>query len=209
MESKLSPPPKKEPGPEKRLTTLKGKILMCQQQLVKLRKQCDNTVKTFLDLEQKFIAKEKEKHEYSQEQNEILQKKKLTPTPSEKGAEDTLVGPLQEDADEDLTPVDESEVTVLKGSPPPEPVLTQGRSALGLERNKTITVGEQPQFTEVRRLGSSRFSPYEAKRLRLWKNRERWVDIGSDDEDLIHTSNYFAALENESSGSGQLMNQYG
>ena len=31
------------------------------------------------------------------------------------------------------------------------------------------------------------------------------MDIGSDDEDLDHTSNYFAALENESSGSGQLM----
>ena len=91
VEAKLSPPPKKEPGPEKRLTTLKGKILMCQQQLVKLRKQCDSTVKTFLDLEQKFIAKEKEQHEYSQEYNEILQRKKLTPTPSEKGAEDILV----------------------------------------------------------------------------------------------------------------------
>ena len=135
-----------------------------------------------------------------------MQKKKLTPTPSEKGAEDRLVEPLQEDADEDLTPVDESEVPVEKGSRPPEPVPTQGRSALGLERNKAITAGERPQFMEVRRLGSSRFSPYEAKRLRLWKSRERWVDIGSDDEDLIHTSNYFAALENESSGSGQLMN---
>ena len=209
VEAKLSPPPKKERGPEKRLTTLKGKIHMCQQQLVKLRKQCDNTVKTFLELEQKFIAKEKEQHEYSQEYTEILRNKKLTPTPSEKGAEDTLVEPLQEDADEELTPVDESKVTVEKGSPPPEPVLTQGRSALGLERTKAITAGEQPQFLEVRRLGSSRFSPYEAKRLRLWKNRERWVDMGSDDEDIIHTSNYFAALENESSGSGQLMNQDG
>ena len=66
VEAKLSPPPPKEPGTERRLTTLKGKILLCQQQLVKLRKQCDNTVKTFLDLEQKFIAKEKEPHEYSQ-----------------------------------------------------------------------------------------------------------------------------------------------
>ena len=35
------------------------------------------------------------------------------------------------------------------------------------------------------------------------------MDIGSDDEDLIHSSNYFAALENESSGSGQLMTQDG
>ena len=43
-----------------------------------------------------------------------------------------------------------------KGSPPPEPVLTQGRSALGLERNKAITAGEQPQFMEVRRLGGFR-----------------------------------------------------
>ena len=162
-----------------------------------------------MELEQKFIAKEKEQHEYSQEYNEILRNKKLTPTPSEKGAEDTLVEPLQEDADEDLTPVDESKVTVERGSPPPEPVPTQERSALGLERNMAITAGEQPQFLEVRRLGSSRFSPYEAKRLRLWKNRERWVDMGSDDEDIIHTSNYFAALENESSGSGQLMNQDG
>ena len=47
VEAKLSPPPTKEPGPEKRLTTLKGKINMCQQQLVKLRKQCDSAVKTF------------------------------------------------------------------------------------------------------------------------------------------------------------------
>ena len=36
VEAKLSPPPKKEPGPEKRLTTLKGKIHMCQQQLVQV-----------------------------------------------------------------------------------------------------------------------------------------------------------------------------
>ena len=62
VEAKISPPPKKEPSPEKRLTTLKGKIQMCQQQLVKLRKQCDGAVKTFLELEQKFIAKEKEQH---------------------------------------------------------------------------------------------------------------------------------------------------
>ena len=108
---------------------------MCQQQLVKLRKQCDNTAKTLLDLEQKFIAKEKEQHECSQEKNEILQNKKLTPTPSEKSAEDTLVEPLQEDADEDLTPVDESKVTVEKGSPPPEPVPNQGRPALGRIRH--------------------------------------------------------------------------
>ena len=103
VEAKLSPPPKKEPGPEKRLTTLKGKILMCQQQLVKLRKQCDSAVKTFLELEQKFIAKEKEQHEYSQEYNNIKENMKLTPTPSEKGAEDILIEPIQED--EDLTPV--------------------------------------------------------------------------------------------------------
>ena len=82
-----------------------------------------------------------------------------------------------------------------KGSPPPEPVPTQGRTALGLEKNKAITAGERPQFMDIRRLGSSRFSPYEAKRLRLWKHRERWVDIGSDDEDLIHTSNYFTTHE--------------
>ena len=43
-----------------------------------------------------------------------MQNQKLTPTPSEKGAEDTLVEPLQEDVDEDLTPVDESKVTVEK-----------------------------------------------------------------------------------------------
>ena len=135
--------------------------------------------------------------------------KQNQPTASQKGAEDTLVKPLQEDADEDLTPVDESKVTVEKDSPPPEPVPTQGRSALGLERNKAITTGERPQFMEVRRLGSSRFSPYEAKRLRLWKNRERWIDIGSGDEDLTHTSNCFAALENGSSGSGQLTFQDG
>ena len=75
-----------------------------------------------------------------------MQNKKLTPAPSEKGAEDTFVEPLQEDADEDLTPVDESKVSVEKGSPPPEPVPTQNRSALGLERNKAITAGERPQF---------------------------------------------------------------
>ena len=55
-----------------------------------------------------------------------------------------------------------------KGSPPPEPVPTQDRSALGLGKNKAITAGERPQFMELGRLGSSRFSPYEAKRLRLW-----------------------------------------
>ena len=209
VEAKLSPPPKKEPGPEKRLTTLKGKIHMCQQQLVKLRKQCDSAVKTFLELEQKFIAKEKEQHEYSQEYQDILQNKKLTPTPSEKGAEDTLVEPIQED--EDLTPVDESKVTVEKGSPPPEPVLSQDRTALGLETHKALMAGERPQFMDIRRLVSSRFSPYdsEAKRLRLWKRRERWVDVDSEDEDMIHTGNYFAALANESSGSGQLMTQDG
>ena len=64
---------------------------------------------------------------------------------------------------------------------------------------------------DIRRLGSSRFSPYdsETKRLRLWKRRERWVDVDSEDEDMIHTGNYFAALANESSGSGQLMTQDG
>ena len=35
------------------------------------------------------------------------------------------------------------------------------------------------------------------------------MELGSDDEDLIHTSNCFAALETESSCSGQLMNQDG
>ena len=173
VEAKLSPPLKKEPGPEKGLTTLKGKIHMCQQQLVKLRKKCDSAVKTFLELEQKFIAKEKDQHEYSQEYQDILQNKKLTRTPSEKGAEETLVEPIQED--EGLTPVDESKVTVEKGSPPPEPVLSQDRTALGLETHKALTAGERPQFMDIRKLGSSRFSPYdsEAKRLRLWKRRER------------------------------------
>ena len=74
-----------------------------------------------------------------------------------------MVEPLQEDVDEDLTPVDESKVTVEKGSPLLEPVLTQGRTALGLEKNKAITAGERPQFMEIRRLGSSRFSPYDAE----------------------------------------------
>ena len=209
VQAKLSPPPKKEPSPEKRLTTLKGKIHMCQQQLVKLRKQCDSAVKTFLELEQKFIAKEKEQHEYSQEYQDILQNKKLTPTPSEKGAEDTVVEPIQED--EDLTPVDESKVTVGKGAPPPEPVLSQDRTALGLVSRKSLMDGERLQFMDIPRLGSSRFSPYDfdAKRLRLWKRKERWVDSDSEDEDIINTSNYFAALKNESSGSGQLMAQDG
>ena len=98
---------------------MKGKILMCQQQLDKMRKQCDNTVKTFVDLEQKFISKEREKHEYSLEYSEILKSQKLTPTPSEKAAEDILVEPLEEDADEDLTLVDESKVLCEKGGPPP------------------------------------------------------------------------------------------
>ena len=141
----------------------------------------------------------------------FCRKKKLTPTPSEKGAEDTLVEPIQED--EDFTPVDESKVTVEKGSPPPEPVLSQDRTALGLglETHKALTAGERPQFMDIRRLGSSRFSPYdsEAKRLRLLKRRERWVDVDSEDEDIIDTGNYFAALANESSGSGQLMTQDG
>ena len=209
VEAKLSPPPKKEPGPEKRLTTLKGKIHMCQQQLVKLRKQCDSAVKTFLELEQKFIAKEKEQHEYSQEYINIKETMKLTPTPSEKGAEDTVIEPIQED--EDLTPVDESKVTVEKGSPPPEPVLSQDRSALELQMHKALLASERPQFMDVRRLVSSRFSPYDidANRLRVWKRKGRWVDVDSEDEDLIDTGNYFAALENESSGSGRLMAQDG
>ena len=209
VEAKLSPPPKKEPSLEKRLTTLKGKIHMCQQQLVKLRKQCDSAVKTFLELEQKFIAKEKEQHEYSLEYNDILQNKKLTPTPSEKGAEDTVIEPIQQD--EDLAPVDESKVTVEKGSPPPEPVLSQDRSALELQMHKALLAGERPQFMDIRRLVSSRFSPYDidANRLRVWKRKGRWVDVDSEDEDLIDTGNYFAALENESSGSGRLMAQDG
>ena len=57
LEAKLSPPPRKEPGPEKRLTTLEGKITMCQQQMDKLRGQCDHTVKLFLELDQKSIEK--------------------------------------------------------------------------------------------------------------------------------------------------------
>ena len=45
--TKLSSPPREEPGPEKRRTTLMGKITMCQQQMDMLWKQCDNTVKLF------------------------------------------------------------------------------------------------------------------------------------------------------------------
>ena len=152
VEAKLSPPPRKELGPEKRLTTLKGKILMGQQQLDKLRKQCDNTVELFLYLGRKFISKEREKHEYSLEYNEILRSQMLTPTPSEKGAED---------ADEKLTPVDESKVLGEKGGPPPEPLpILFDRSALGLGKRKAITAGERPQFMDLGRLGSSMFSPY-------------------------------------------------
>ena len=106
--------------------------------------------------------------------------------------------PLQEDAD----------VLGDKGGPPPDPMPTQDRSALALGKNKANMAGERPQFMELGRLGSSRFSPYEARRLRSW-NREKVMELGSDDEDLIHTSNYLAALENESSCSGQLMNQDG
>ena len=57
VEVKLSPPPRKEPEPEKRLTTLVGKITMCRQQMDKLRKQCDHTVKLFLELDQNPIEK--------------------------------------------------------------------------------------------------------------------------------------------------------
>lgn len=78
------PPPRKELGREKRLATLKGKIMMCQQQLDKLRTQCDHTVKLFLELEQKFIYEERDTHECSPEYNEILRSQKLTPIPSEK-----------------------------------------------------------------------------------------------------------------------------
>ena len=131
---------------------MKGKILMCQQQLDKLRKQCDNTFKTFLDLEQKFTSKEREKHEYSLDYNEILTSQRLTPTRSEKGAEDILLEPLQEDADEDLPPVDERKVVGEKGGPPLETLPTQDRSALGLGKNKAITAGERPQFMEARLL---------------------------------------------------------
>ena len=52
------------------------------------------------------------------------------------------------------------------------------------------------------------FAPYQAKRLRSW-NKEEVSELGSDNEDQIHTSNHFAALENESSCSGHFMNQDG
>ena len=77
--------------------------------------------------------------------------------------------PLQEDADEDLTPVDESKVLCEKGGPPPEPLPTQvDRSALGLVKKKEITAGERPRFMDLGRLGSSRFAPHEARRHGAW-----------------------------------------
>ena len=103
--------------------------------------------------------------------------------------------PLQEDSDEDLTPVDESKVLCEKGGPPPEPLPTQvDQSALGLVKKKEITAGERPRFMDLGRLSSSMFAHYEARRLRSW-NKEKVSELGSDDEDQVHTSNHFAALE--------------
>ena len=96
-----------------------------------------------------------------------------------------------------------------KGGPPPEPLPTPvDRTALGLGKTKAIAAFEKQQFMDLGRLGSIRFSPREAGRLRSW-NQEKENEYGSDDEDQIHTSNYFAALVDESSSSGQLMNQDG
>ena len=117
-----------------------------------------------MDLEQKIISKEREKHEYSLEYNEILRSQKLAPPPSEKGAQEIIVELVEEDADEDLTPLDE---LGEKGGPPPEPLPTQvDRSTFGPVKRKAIT--SRPQFVDLGRLGSSRFSPYEAGRLRSW-----------------------------------------
>lgn len=94
----------------------------------------------------------------------------------------------------------ESKVLGEKGGPPPEPLPTLvDRTAPGLGKRKAIA---------AERLGSSRFSPFEAGRLRPW-NKEKENECGSDDEDQIHTSNNFAALADESSSLGQLMNQDG
>ena len=98
---------------------------MCQQQMDKLRRQCDQTVKNFLDLEQKFIEKEKEQHEYSWDYNEILRNQRLTHASSEKDAEETSGEPVlfqDQDVDDDLTPLDESKGVGAKGDPHPEPL---------------------------------------------------------------------------------------
>ena len=77
------------------------------------------------------------------------------------------------------------------------------RSALGLAKKKDSTAGERPRVMDLGRLW-----PYEARRPRSW-NKEKVSELGSDDEDQIHTSNCFAALENEFSYSGQFLNQDG
>ena len=64
-----------------------------------------------------------EQHEYYLEYNEILQDQRLTPTPSEKGAEETKAEPVYEDVDDDLTPVVESKVVGEQGDPIPELLL--------------------------------------------------------------------------------------
>ena len=104
---------------------------MCQQQVDKLRKQCDHTVKLFLELEQKFIEKEKKQHECSLEYNEILQNQRLTATPSEKGAEETHAEPVNVDVDDDLILVDECTVVGEKGGPLIALPLCSGRGREG------------------------------------------------------------------------------
>ena len=48
VEAKLSPQIKKSPGLERRLTMLKGEIMMRQQQMDKLKRQIDQSLKTHL-----------------------------------------------------------------------------------------------------------------------------------------------------------------
>ena len=54
------------------------------------------------------------------EYNEILQDQRLTPNPSEMGAEETDAEPVYEDVDDDFTPVGESKVVGEQGDPIPD-----------------------------------------------------------------------------------------
>ena len=109
---------------------------------------------------------------------------------------------VYEDVDDDLIPADESKVVGEKGDPPPELLSDPGdRTAfvLGTGRRRAVNSLKRPQPKDLGRLGA-RFAPYDAVRLRA-------RGYGSDEEDQIHTSNYFALLSDGVAGQDQHMSQ--
>ena len=94
-----------------------------------------------------------------------------------------------------------------KGDPPPwpssDPTVDRTSVDLGSGKRQAVTSSEVVQSVDVVifRAGLSEYSASDLARLKAWVDDERdRKGQGSDDEDLMHTRNYFASLSDCSRG---------